>query len=60
MKRKTPAALGGRGVERLGSISNAPFILGAYRAQLVANRYATCIEAAAIVAALAFQGGTHA
>lgn len=59
MKRETPAALGGRGVERLAGISEAPFILPSYRVQLIAARYAMSADTAATVAALAFQGGHH-
>jgi hypothetical protein len=59
MERKTPTALGGRGMEKLAGGSNASFSTMAYRAQIVAARYALPLETAAIIAALAFGGSQH-
>jgi len=57
MERKAPAALGSEGRETLGGGFSGPFSTTAYRAQIVAARYALPIETAAIIAALAW--GAH-
>ena len=59
MKRNTPAAQGGRGVELLAGASTAPITLTAYRAQHLAARYGLAVETAATVAALHFGGAHH-
>lgn len=59
MKRKAPAALGSEGRETLGGGFSGPFSTTAYRAQIVAARYALPLETAAIIAALAFGGSQH-
>ena len=59
MERKTPAAQGDRGVEKLAGdfqVLNTPTI---YQVQLLIARYALSFESAAIIAALAFEGGHH-
>ena len=56
MKRMTPAAQGDRGHEMLGcSFSGTT----AYRAQILASRYALSLESAAIIAALAWEQMHH-
>ena len=59
METKTPAAAGSRDLGTLGGIFQTPFTLANYRAQVIASRFAVPLEAAAIVAALAFAGGAH-
>ena len=59
MKREPPATNGGRGAERLTGNSFAPFNTATFRAQMIASRFALPLETAAIVAALAFAGGSQ-
>jgi hypothetical protein len=54
MERKTPAARGDRGSETLPGGFDGPFTTTAYRAQIIASRYALPAETAALVAALAW------
>ena len=58
MAKKTPTA-NGEGMETLPGNFQAPFTLTSYRAQHLAARFALPLETAAILAALAFAGGTH-
>lgn len=58
MKRKTPTAQSGRGLEMLGGF-HGPVTLATYRAQHFASRYALTIETAALVAALTLGSGHH-
>lgn len=57
MNRKTPAALSGRGCETLPGNFCSSITLAAYRAQLIASRYALPLETAALVATMALGGG---
>ena len=59
MKHKTPAARSSRGLETLAGNLQAPLTVAAYRAQLIAARYAMPLNHAAIVASLAFGGVGH-
>lgn len=54
MKRMTPAAQGDRGHETLGGGFVGTLTTTAYRAQILAAKYALPLETAAIVAALAW------
>ena len=56
---KTPVARGDRGRETLGGGFSGPLNTAAYRAQIVATRFAIPLETAAIIAALAFGGSHH-
>lgn len=58
MKSKTPAALGGRGVDMLAGV-RAPITIMALRTQFIAGRCAVSPELAAIVASLIFGGERH-
>ena len=57
MERKAPAARGDEGRETLGGSFSGSLTTTAYRAQIVAARFALPIETAAIIAALAW--GAH-
>lgn len=59
MERKTPTACSGRGLEMLAGGFHRPLTLVAFRAQLIASRYALPLETAAVVAALALGSGDH-
>jgi hypothetical protein len=59
MEQKAPAARGDEGRETLGGGFSGSFTTTAYRAQIVAARFAIPLETAAIIAALAFGGSQH-
>lgn len=56
MERKTPAARGDRGHETLPGGFHGSLTTTAYRAQILASRYALPPETAVLVAALAWGG----
>ena len=58
MERKTPAAQGDRGVEKLGGTFQVPNTPTGYQVQHLIARHALTLESAAIIAMLAF-GGSH-
>lgn len=59
MKRIAFAAQGDRGHETLGGGFKGPLTTTAYRAQILASRYALTAESAAIIAALAWEQMHH-
>ena len=59
MKRMTPAAQGDRGHETLGGSFTGTLTTTAYRAAILASRYALTTESAAIIAALAWEQMHH-
>ena len=59
MERKTPAAQGDRGVEKLAGHFHALNTPTAFQVQHLIARHALTFETAAIIAALAFGGSHH-